>query len=91
MGAVLLAAGTSGKRYSLPNSRILIHQPMGGVQGQASDIAIQAEEILRMRERLNEILAHHTGKQPGNRSKQTRTATFSCPARLPRSTALSIM
>lgn len=62
MGAVLLAAGKTGKRYSLPNSRILIHQPMGGAQGQASDIAIQAKEILRMKETLNQILAVHTGK-----------------------------
>jgi len=62
MGAVLLTAGTKGKRYSLPNSRILIHQPMGGFQGQASDIEIQAREILRMRETLNSILVHHTGK-----------------------------
>ena len=62
MGALLLAAGTKGKRYSLPNSRILIHQPMGGFQGQASDIEIQAREILRMKETLNNILALHTGK-----------------------------
>ena len=62
MGAVLLAAGTKGKRYALPNARILIHQPWGGVQGQASDISIQAREILRLRERLNEIFALHTGK-----------------------------
>jgi len=62
MGALLLAAGNSGKRYSLPNSRILIHQPMGGFQGQASDIEIQAKEILRMKETLNSILVHHTGK-----------------------------
>ena len=62
MGALLLTAGTKGKRYSLPNSRILIHQPMGGFQGQASDIEIQAKEILRMRETLNQILMHHTGK-----------------------------
>lgn len=62
MGALLLTAGTKGKRYSLPNSRILIHQPMGGFQGQASDIAIQAKEILRMKETLNKILAYHTGK-----------------------------
>ena len=62
MGAFLLTAGTKGKRYSLPNSRILIHQPMGGFQGQASDIAIQAKEILRMKETLNKILAFHTGK-----------------------------
>jgi len=63
MGAVLLAAGTPGKRYALPNSRIMIHQPWGGVQGQASDIAIQAKEILRIKERLNRILSEHT-KQP---------------------------
>jgi len=62
MGALLLAAGARGKRYSLPNSRILIHQPMGGFQGQASDIAIQAKEILRMKETLNDILAAHTTK-----------------------------
>ena len=63
MGAVLLTAGTKGKRYSLPNSRILIHQPMGGFQGQASDIEIQAKEILRMKETLNQILVRHTGKE----------------------------
>ncbi|CAB5153508.1 ATP-dependent Clp protease proteolytic subunit ClpP (EC [Olavius algarvensis associated proteobacterium Delta 3] len=62
MGALLLTAGSSGKRYSLPNSRILIHQPMGGFQGQASDIEIQAKEILRMKDSLNEILVKHTGK-----------------------------
>src|SRR5206468_1176237 len=62
-GAVLLAAGTAGKRFALPNSRILIHQPWGGAQGQASDIAIQAKEILRIKDRINEILAFHT-KQP---------------------------
>jgi ATP-dependent Clp protease protease subunit len=63
MGAILLTAGTAGKRYSLPNSRILIHQPMGGFQGQASDIAIQAKEILRMKDTLNQLLVHHTGKK----------------------------
>lgn len=62
MGALLLTAGTEGKRYSLPNSRILIHQPMGGFQGQASDIEIQAKEILRMKDTLNKILVYHTGK-----------------------------
>jgi len=62
MGAVLLAAGEKGKRYSLPNSRIMIHQPLGGFQGQASDISIHAKEILRLREELNGVLAHHTGK-----------------------------
>jgi len=62
MAAVLLAAGTPGKRVSLPNSRILLHQPFGGYQGQASDIAIQAKEILRLRESLNAILERHTGQ-----------------------------
>jgi ATP-dependent Clp protease protease subunit len=62
MGAVLLTAGAQGKRYSLPNARILIHQPMGGFQGQASDIEIQAKEILRMKDTLNKILESHTGK-----------------------------
>ena len=71
MGAVLLAAGKHGKRYSLPNSRILIHQPMGGFQGQASDIEIQANEILRMKETLNQILANHTGKSIKQLKKDT--------------------
>jgi ATP-dependent Clp protease protease subunit len=62
MGALLLTAGAHGKRYSLPNARILIHQPMGGFQGQASDIEIQAKEMLRMKEALNQILVQHTGK-----------------------------
>ncbi len=62
MGAVLLAAGTKGKRYALPNARIMVHQPWGGIEGQASDISIQAKEILRTRDRLNEILALHTGQ-----------------------------
>lgn len=62
MGAILLTAGTKGKRYSLPNSRILIHQPMGGFHGQASDIEIQAKEILRMKDTLNQILVRHTGR-----------------------------
>jgi ATP-dependent Clp protease protease subunit len=62
MGAVLLAAGTKGKRFALPNARIMVHQPWGGVQGQATDISIQAKEILRLKDRLNEILAHHTNK-----------------------------
>jgi len=62
MGAVLLAAGAKGKRHSLPNSRIMIHQPSGGYQGQASDIEIQAKETLKIKERLNGILAKHTGK-----------------------------
>ncbi|MCU0597951.1 MAG: ATP-dependent Clp endopeptidase proteolytic subunit ClpP [Desulfobacterales bacterium] len=71
MGALLLAAGSKKKRYSLPNSRIMIHQPMGGVQGQASDIKIQAEEIIRLRGRLNQILAHHTGKDLKQVEKDT--------------------
>jgi ATP-dependent Clp protease, protease subunit len=62
MGALLLAGGAAGKRYCLPNSRMMIHQPMGGFQGQATDIDIHAREILRIRERLNEILAQHTGQ-----------------------------
>ncbi len=62
MGALLLAAGAAGKRFALPNSRIMIHQPMGGFQGQATDIDIHAREILRMRKDLNGILAHHTGR-----------------------------
>ncbi len=62
MGALLLTAGSSGKRYSLPNARILIHQPMGGFQGQASDVEIQAKEMLRMKASLNQILVKHTGK-----------------------------
>jgi ATP-dependent Clp protease protease subunit len=62
MAALLLSAGTKGKRFALPHARILIHQPLGGVQGQATDIDIQAREILRMREELNRILVHHTGQ-----------------------------
>ena len=64
MGTILLAAGTPGKRYALPNATIHLHQPLGGAQGQASDIQIQAEEILRLRRRLNEILVKHTGQPP---------------------------
>lgn len=62
MGAVLLAAGTKGKRFALPNARVMIHQPWGGTQGTASDIHIQALEILKMKDNLNKILSHHTGK-----------------------------
>ena len=62
MGAVLLAGGTKGKRYCLPHARVMIHQPLGGVQGQATDIDIQAREILRMREEINKIFTHHTGQ-----------------------------
>ena len=71
MGALLLACGAREKRYSLPNSRILIHQPMGGFQGQASDIEIQAREILRMKETLNQILVNHTGKDIAQIGKDT--------------------
>jgi ATP-dependent Clp protease protease subunit len=65
MGAVLLAAGAPGKRSALPNSRVMLHQPWGGARGQAADIDIQAREILKLRDRLNEVLAHHTGR-PGD-------------------------
>jgi ATP-dependent Clp protease, protease subunit len=71
MGAVLLAAGASGKRFALPNARIMIHQPLGGFQGQATDIMIHAEEILRMRENLNQILAHHSGRPLEKIAKDT--------------------
>ena len=63
MGAILLAAGAKGKRHALPHARVMIHQPLGGFQGQAADIAIQAKEILRLREKVNEILAQHTGQK----------------------------
>ena len=62
MGALLLAAGEKGRRYALPNARMMIHQPMGGFQGQASDIEIQSREIVRLKERLNQILSKHTGQ-----------------------------
>lgn len=71
MGAVLLAAGAANKRYSLPNARIMLHQPMGGFQGQASDIAIQAKEILRMKDTLNRILIEHTGQSIERIAKDT--------------------
>ena len=76
MGAVLLCAGTKGKRYALPNARIMIHQPWGGVQGQASDISIQAKEILRLKDRLNEILAKHCGKTADEVSRDTDRDRF---------------
>lgn len=76
MGALLLAAGTAGKRYALPNSRILIHQPMGGFQGQATDIDIHAQEILRMRDDLNRILAFHTGQNIRKIKKDTERDYF---------------
>ncbi|MBF0302706.1 MAG: ATP-dependent Clp endopeptidase proteolytic subunit ClpP [Desulfamplus sp.] len=71
MGALLLAAGAKGKRFSLPNSRIMIHQPLGGAQGQASDIKIQANEILRMKDVLNQILSFHTGQNLDKISNDT--------------------
>jgi ATP-dependent Clp protease, protease subunit len=79
MAAVLLCAGTKGKRFALPNARIMIHQPWGGVQGQASDISIQAREILRLRDRINEILAMHTGKTLEAISKDTDRDFFMSP------------
>ena len=71
MGALLLCAGVKGKRFALPASRVLIHQPWGGVQGQASDISIQAREILRLRERLNQLLSRHTGQSLEKIEKDT--------------------
>ncbi|MEK7841764.1 MAG: ATP-dependent Clp endopeptidase proteolytic subunit ClpP, partial [Deltaproteobacteria bacterium] len=76
MGALLLSGGAKGKRYALPHSRILIHQPLGGAQGQATDIGIQAREILRLREELNEILAKHTGQPIDKISKDTERDFF---------------
>ncbi len=76
MGAVLLCAGTKGKRYALPNARIMIHQPWGGVQGAATDISIQAQEILRLKDRLNEILAKHCGRSTAEVAKDTDRDRF---------------
>ncbi|MBS0308956.1 MAG: ATP-dependent Clp endopeptidase proteolytic subunit ClpP [Proteobacteria bacterium] len=76
MGAFLLAAGAKGKRFSLPNSRIMIHQPLGGAQGQAADIEIQAREILYLRDRLNHILSEKTGKTVDQISKDTDRDNF---------------
>jgi ATP-dependent Clp protease protease subunit len=76
MGAVLLAGGAEGKRYCLPNSRIMVHQPLGGFQGQASDIDIHAREILSIRDRLNGILAHHTGQDIENIRRDTDRDNF---------------
>ncbi len=76
MGALLLAGGAKGKRYALPHSRILIHQPLGGAQGQATDIGIQAREILRLREELNEVLSKHTGQPIDKISKDTERDFF---------------
>ncbi|NSL56834.1 MULTISPECIES: ATP-dependent Clp endopeptidase proteolytic subunit ClpP [Uliginosibacterium] len=76
MGAFLLAAGEKGKRFSLPNSRIMIHQPLGGFQGQASDIEIHAREILALRAKLNDMLAHHTGQSVDRIEKDTDRDNF---------------
>jgi ATP-dependent Clp protease protease subunit len=76
MGAFLLTAGTKGKRYALPNARTMIHQPSGGAQGQASDIHIQAQEILKTRSRLNEIMAQHTGKTAEDIALDTERDNF---------------
>jgi ATP-dependent Clp protease protease subunit len=76
MGALLLTAGAKGKRYCLPNSRVMIHQPMGGFQGQASDIEIHAKEILFLKARLNEIMAHHTGQPVENLARDTDRDNF---------------
>jgi ATP-dependent Clp protease, protease subunit len=76
MGSLLLAAGDAGKRYALPNSRVMIHQPMGGFQGQATDIEIHAKEILYLRQRLNEILAKHSGKTVETIARDTERDFF---------------
>ena len=76
MGAVLLAGGAPGKRYALPNSRVMIHQPLGGFQGQATDIEIHAREILHARERLNDVLAHHTGQSLDKIKRDTERDFF---------------
>ena len=76
MGAILLAGGSEGKRFALPNSRIMIHQPLGGFQGQASDFEIHAKEILSMKKKLNEILAFHAGKEVDQIEKDTERDNF---------------
>ena len=76
MGSLLLAAGTAGKRYALPHSRVMIHQPLGGFQGQASDIDIHAREILKMKDQLNRILQHHTGQDLATIEKDTDRDKF---------------
>ncbi len=76
MGALLLAAGTAGKRYALPNARVMIHQPMGGFQGQATEIDIHAREILKIRERLNQIVSEHTGQPLEKISQDTERDYF---------------
>jgi ATP-dependent Clp protease protease subunit len=76
MGALLLAAGAKGKRYALPNSRVMIHQPLGGFQGQASDIEIHAREILALKQKLNEVLSHHTGQPLETIARDTERDNF---------------
>lgn len=78
-GSLLLASGSKGKRYALANSRIMVHQPLGGVQGQASDIKIHADEILKTRSRLNDILSHHTGRSVSDIEKVTERDQFFSP------------
>ena len=80
MGALLLASGAAGKRYALPNSRVMIHQPLGGYQGQASDIDIRAREILTLRSRLNEVLAKHTGQSLETIARDTERDNFKSAA-----------
>lgn len=79
MGSLLLAGGAAGKRFALPNSRVMIHQPLGGFQGQASDVDIHAREILSTRERLNRILAHHTGQDIDTIARDTERDNFMSP------------
>lgn len=81
MGALLLAAGEAGKRYALPNSRVMIHQPLGGYQGQATDIDIHAREILTLRSRLNEVLAKHTGQSLETIARDTERDNFKSASR----------
>lgn len=81
MGAFLLAGGAAGKRFCLPNARVMIHQPLGGVQGQASDIAIHAEETLKIRTRLNQLLSKHTGQPEAVIAKDTDRDNFMSPER----------
>ena len=76
MGALLLAAGTAGKRYALPHARIMIHQPLGGFQGQATDISIHAQEILRLKDTLNGIMADHSGKDISKLTADTERDFF---------------
>lgn len=79
MGALILAAGTKGKRFCLPHSRVMIHQPLGGYQGQATDIDIHAREILKLREQLNEIMASHTGQSKKSVARDTERDNFMSP------------